>query len=214
MKIHIYFDNYESLPAFLEVVDNCGEAQTILWDESDLSINENECFINDAYFSKDVAEDFDYETTYIKENVKSILEDYENNNFYKKIEFIDDKACIEATFIEADEDINKKVIFQYQIINIDNKSSDKTIDNININSDSLSTSTLDITKDDNEDYYNKDYYENGQKYISLKTIDKLSTAASEIELSQVKLDLSKTIVLEQEKTQTKTKTQDKSDFDR
>lgn len=198
MNIEIQFDIIESVPTLLDLITNTGETSTILWDSECIETQSDSAVIKDAYFCGEVDKDYIYETEYIKENVSSILEDFENGISFKTIAFIDDNGRAEALFVDSEEAMNKNIVWNFYF----EKDAEESI-----------PENKEIEQTDSSDAYNEDYYENGKKYIAYKKIDKLSSSISSEELKLIELDLKK----DRSKELVKTKAPQshvKSDFER
>lgn len=112
MRVKGILSDYEQIPEFLEMKDKNGKIQTLCFTEADVEdpnfITEEASFLGEIEtLNEEVSE-----TAYIYNNIKEILDDYGNNIFYEKIEFIDDKGTVTAEAKESEDNpMDKSWVF-------------------------------------------------------------------------------------------------------
>lgn len=148
MKIIAEFETCDRIPSFLDVEFKNGKIESIAWEEDSINTKDNKFEVDDAYFLGDIADDANYETEFIYENVKSILDDFDNNIVFSKVIFSDDAGTIEATFVENEDNPMKKNAILTPYWEKANNTEIKTEDKKNAEYNKAFNNSNDILNDD------------------------------------------------------------------
>lgn len=104
MQIEAKFESCDAIPSILELIDNSGTTQNIQWDDDCLVMNEDNFVISEAYFLGTASEEYDNETEYLYQNIKTISNDWMQNIVYSEIIFRDGAGEVKAIFSDNEED--------------------------------------------------------------------------------------------------------------
>lgn len=174
MRIEATFKNCGMAPDLIDTKDKYENIISILWDE-DIEFKENKYYINDAYFSGNVSEDYEYETEYLYNNIVNILDDFEKDIMYSEMIFTDGAGTVTAIFTENENNpMEQKVelIADWEINDTDNQKKSQNINQNTMQADKTTNNVMTYN------IYENDYIYKGNLYPALKTIEIISESLS------------------------------------